>query len=212
MATVVAVVAFVAVAHTPLGRPVLGWLRGAPGCPIGGELDPATAAAVRADLTGPLRGDADAPSNTVLGGLDIGEASREDVQRWAAEHDLRCTPTTQRCTGTLLGIEGTVVLHFDETRLLDVEVSARSPDAARALAIADVLDGAVGHGARPWRAQGAMSPDALAAAPLRQSRREYRFTQRRAEVRATNLGPRGYLVRGFAQSMPDAEPGGDSIR
>ena len=44
----------VGVAHTPLGRPILGWLSGVPGCPIGAPLDAEAAAAVRAQLTAPL--------------------------------------------------------------------------------------------------------------------------------------------------------------
>ncbi len=198
---------FVGAAHTPWGRPMLGWLQGAPGCPIGDELDPAVAAAVRAQLTAPLAGEAAGAASEVLRGLLPGEDSRADAQRWSVNNELRCTPSAallqDRCEGELLGHPGArVMLQYDDARLLDVEVSFRSADADAAFAMARSLEAELGRGTAAWHTQGAMDADALATGPLSQTRREYRFTNLRTEVRATNLGPRGYLVRGFAQSLP----------
>jgi len=200
-----AFVAFVGVAHTPLGRPMLAWLQGAPGCPIGAELDPEAVAAVRARLTAPLRDESAEASSPVLGGLEPGQSSRGDVHRWSEHHGLRCSDTAARvetCRGALLGVErATVVLRFADDRLLDVEVAARTDGAAGALAIAETLDAQLGRGVPAFRADGANDASALRRGPLSQHRREYRFSDLRAEVRATNLGPRGFLVRGFAQSL-----------
>ena len=203
---VAAFIGFVGAAHTPWGRPMLGWLQGAPGCPIGAELDPAAAAAVRAQITAPLAGKA-TEASPVLSGLQPGETSRADARRWTTRHGLRCAPmiasAQDRCEGELLGHDGaSVVLHYDDARLLDVEVSFRSTDADAAFAMAQTLDVALGRGPEPWRAQGATDAAALALGPLSQTRREYRFFDLRTEVRATNLGPNGYLVRGFAQALP----------
>lgn len=203
---VAAFIGFVGAAHTPWGRPMLGWLQGAPGCPIGAELDPAEAAAVRAQITTPLSGDA-TEASAVLHGLQPGETSRADARRWTAEHGLRCAPMIasrqDRCEGDLLGHDGaSVVLHYGDVRLLDVEVSFRSSKSEAAFVMAQTLDVALGRGAEPWHTQGVTDAAGLAGGPLSQMRREYRFADLRTEVRATNLGPNGYLVRGFAQALP----------
>ncbi len=203
-------VGVVGVAHTPWGRPMLGWLQGAPGCPIGAELDPAAAAAVRAQLTAPLVGPEHGASIPVLGGLLPGQSTRAQARAWSVAHGLRCTTNLShqdRCGGVLLGRDDAqVVMRYDDARLLDVEVSFRSPDAQGAFSMAQTLDAELGRDAEPWRAQGATDSEALAMGPLAQSRREYRFSDLRTEVRATNLGRRGYWVRGFAQALT----GGDA--
>lgn len=205
---VAALVGFVGAAHTPWGRPMLAWLQGAPGCPIGAELDPDVAAGVRAQLTAPFAQEDRGGSAPVLRGLHPGSNTKADARAWSSRHGLRCATTTvssqDRCDGELLGRAGVnVVMHYDDARLLDVEVSFRSADATTAFAMAQALDTALGRGAEPWTTQGAADAAALAQGPLSQTRREYRFSDLRTEVRATNLGPRGYLVRGFAQALPE---------
>ena len=198
---VAALFAFVGVAHTPLGRPMLAWLRGAPGCPVGGQLDAEATAAVRARLTTPMIEPGAAAAGELLGGLQPGRSTREDVRRWSEHHGLRCSDPAH-CEGTLPGLaQASVVLHFAGERLLDVEVTARTEAPDDALAAAVALDTALGQGAKPYRADGADDPQSLSRGPLSQRRREYRFADLRTEVRATNLGPRGYLVRGFAQAL-----------
>jgi hypothetical protein len=184
---------------------MLAWLRGAPGCPIGAELDPEAMASVRAQLTESLADPNAERSEPVLGGLQPGRSSRQDVARWSDEHGLRCAELggeQQECRGALLGAaDAHVALHFAGDRLLDVEVSVRTQEPGAALEVAAAMDDGLGRNARPWRAEGASTAAGLGRAPLSQRRREYRFADLRAEVRATNLGPRGFLVRGFAQSV-----------
>ncbi|MCR9161060.1 MAG: hypothetical protein ACE37F_11535 [Nannocystaceae bacterium] len=176
---------------------MLGWLRGAPGCPIGAELDPEAMASVRAQLTGALADPDAGPSGPVLGGLRPGVSSREDVARWSDVQGLQCGPLMHECRGALFGAaQARVSLRYAGDRLLDVEVSARTDEPDAALRIADAMGAGLGRQADPWRADGA-----LGRAPLSQRRREYRFDDLRAEVRATNLGARGFLIRGFAQSL-----------
>ena len=198
---VAALFAFVGVAHTPLGRPMLAWLKGAPGCPIGAELDAEATAAVRARLTAPMIEPDGAAASDLLGGLHPGRSTREDVRRWSEHHGLRCSDPAH-CEGTLPGLaQASVVLHFAGERLLDVEVTARTQAPGDALAAAVALDDELGQGAVPYLADGDDDPQSLGRGALSQRRREYRFADLRTEVRATNLGPRGYLVRGFAQSL-----------
>ena len=204
-AVTTAFVAFVGVAHTPWGRPMLGWLRGAPGCPIGAELDPEAMASVRAQLTESLADPDAGRSGPVLGGIHPGVSSRKDASEWSRANGLRCAsvePQLDECRGALLGAEDArVALRYREDRLLDVEVSVRTDEPALALRVADAMDDGLGRRAEPWRADGVTTAAALGRAPLSQRRREYRFSDVRAEVRATNLGARGFLVRGFAQSL-----------
>lgn len=204
-AVATAFVAFVGVAHTPWGRPMLGWLRGAPGCPIGAELEPEVMASVRAQLTEPLADPDAGVAGPVLGGLKPGASSRDDAAQWSEARGLRCAsvaPQRDECHGTLWGAaDARVALRFADDRLMDVEVSVRTREPSAALRVADAMDDGLGLRAQPWRAEGVSTAEALGRAPLSQRRREYRFADVRAEVRATNLGRRGYLVRGFAQSV-----------
>lgn len=184
---------------------MLGWLRGAPGCPIGAELDPEAMASVRAQLTESLADPHAGASGPILGGLAPGVSSREDAAKWSDEQGLRCTsvtPQLDECKGALLGAsDARVALRFADDRLLDVEVAVRTDEPTVALKVADAMDDGLGGRAKPWLAEGVSTPAALGRAPLSQRRREYRFADVRSEVRATNLGTRGFLVRGFAQSL-----------
>ncbi len=63
-----AFVAFVGVADTPWARPMLGWMLGMPGCPIGAELDDAARARAREKVLAALPGPEPARSRRVFDG------------------------------------------------------------------------------------------------------------------------------------------------
>lgn len=196
----IAFVALVGVAHTDLGRPLLALLRGAPGCPIGAEVDPEGWARARARVTASLRGDSPSPSRSVLD-VELG-ATRTEVLAWANDRELRCTALTERLQCPDPVLDGAIRFGFDPQGILvDVERSVRTDRPEHALAAADGLQRDLAATTPPTRVRGRDTVAYLSAGALRQTEREYRFSDMRARVTATNLGARGYLVRGVYQAL-----------
>ena len=201
----VAAVAVIGVAHTPMGRPLLAYIPGFSSvCPIGAELDPVQRAQARAEATRGLRTDTPAPSHRVLA-FELGQTSKDDVRGWARDAGLRCEEALRwTCSGHRLeGLEATVSFGFDpQGRLLEVEQRARVSDAADASAATVALARHVESNVGPATLErGRMDAGYLAAAPLRQHLREFRFADLRARVSTTNLGERGFAVRSVHQAL-----------
>lgn len=218
--SVAAFVAVVGVAHTPWGRPLLGYLSFLgmtgqnAGCPIGAGVDPEVATQLRAQTLEPMRGVTPSPSRRVLA-FELGDSRRADVLAWAQQHGLECgaparastTSTALRCTGLELdGTDATATVHFAfgvDDRLLDVERSARVVDVDVALALASTFErdiaGSSGMAAASRR--GEPTAGYLARGPLSQSAVEFRFDDMRAQVIVTNLGSGAYSIRDLHQAL-----------
>lgn len=200
-----AAVAVIGVAHTPVGRPLLAYLPGFSSvCPIGAELDPLQRAQARAQATERLRTDTPAPSHRVLA-FELGDTSKEEVRAWVRDTGLVCEEALRwTCTGhRLAGLEATISFGFDpDGQLLEVEQRARVSDAraasAATVALATGLESEVGPATLR---RGQSDARYLAAAPLRQHLREFRFADLRARVSTTNLGERGFAVRSVYQAL-----------
>jgi hypothetical protein len=208
----VSVLSFVAVvgfAHTPMGRPLLGYMgflgmNGMnSGCPIGAELDPARAAELRAASLEPLRGVTPSASRRVLG-FELGTSQRDEVITWSRDQGLDCNApprqakgTSLRCTGFRLpGTSALASVNFSfdpEGRLLDVEL-------ATALASELEVEIAQNSGELSSR-QGELTAAYLSRGPLSQSTAEYRFHDMRAQVIVTNMGDGAFSIRGLHQGL-----------
>jgi len=205
----VAFVAVVGVAHTDFGRPLLRYIPGMGACP----LDVATLTAedrmrVRGEQLAALAGAGEARSRTVLA-FELGTTTRTDVDAWASSHALQCAPGRSlalRCEdvpASALGDRGfdEVSFEFDTAGvLLTVESSGLAADAASAaeyVARRDVsLRAALGE---PTIVHGDAVAASVSRGPLAQISREFRRSDVRARVIATNLGRGRYGVREFHQ-------------
>lgn len=204
-----AFVAVVGVAHTDFGRPLLRYIPGMGACP----LDVRTLTAedrmrVRGEQLAALAGEGEARSRTALA-FELGTTTRSDVDKWALAHELECTPGRSlalRCEdvpATALGERGfdEVSFEFDGAGvLLTVEGSGRAADAASAAAYVasrDVsLRATLGE---PTVVHGDAIETAVSRGPLSQISREFRRSDVRAQVVATNLGRGRYGVREYHQ-------------
>ncbi|PRQ00478.1 hypothetical protein [Enhygromyxa salina] len=216
--SVLSFVAIVGVAHTPWGRPLLGYLSFLgmngmnSGCPIGAELDPARAAELRAASLEPLRGATPSVSRRVLG-FELGTSRRDEVLTWSRDQGLECSPPPRqpnssdlRCTGLQLrgtDTRGSVNFSFDpEDRLLDVERAVRVGDAGLATELGSELEVEIAQNSGALSSRhGELTAGYLSRGPLSQSAAEFRFEDMRAQVIVTNMGDGAFSIRGIHQSL-----------
>lgn len=205
----VAFVAVVGVAHTDFGRPLLRYVPGMGACP----LDTATLTAedrirVRGEQLAALAGEGEARSRVALA-FELGTTTRADIDVWATAHELHCAPGRSlalRCDDVPAAALGErsfdeVSFEFDTTGvLLTVESSGHAADAASAaeyVARRDIsLRAVLGE---PTIVHGDAVAASVARGPLSQISREFRRSDVRAQVMATNLGRGRYGVREFHQ-------------
>lgn len=198
--------------HTPAGRPLLAKLAGK-ACPFGREkLEPVRREALRREGLGKFaKIERSAPVRSALG-FELGSARRADVTKWAAEHRLGCRAEAQGAglacdavPGGLVGETGahvgSLTFRFDpRERLVAVLRMVRTPDAARAVALAEEEQSKLrDRFGTPTRAFGELSVASLEKGALRQARAEYRYRDFSTFASVTNLGHASYLVTEEAQ-------------
>jgi hypothetical protein len=204
-----AVVAMI-VLHLPPVRRVLaahGHTGGAL-CPLGYGAAAANPAAERAHNAA-LRGDSPARERPALGfALDVTTVA--DLERWARSHDVACQTRhggTQVECGEVAGplVPGDLALTSvmfamnSHGTLASIKTTRRSREVAPvASAFSAVTHQLTSRAGVPMAEDGSAAPDVLASATLRQASVEYRFTNYRAVVRATNLGDGFALTESYA--------------
>jgi len=198
----VAVVAMIAI-HLPLVRRALA-ARGQTGgalCPFGyGDATAASRAAQHAHVAA-LRGAAPAHARPALGfALDV--TTTADLERWARDRGAACET---KHGGTLVecaqvpaasvpgaGDLGLTRVWFElgsRGTLASIKTVRRDRAVAPVASAFAAIEGALTDQAgAPAHADGSAAPDALGNGTLRQAMVEYRFTDYRAVVRATNMG------------------------
>ncbi|AKT41590.1 hypothetical protein [Chondromyces crocatus] len=218
-------VALIGFAHTKHGRPLLAFLRGAPGCPVGMDLklSPAEQEQLRAQVLASVRTAERASSRPALGFL-LDATTRDDVARWAADHGIRCEPAKRgaalRCAdvpAAALVVEGDaaaspahpgavdgLMLFFDgHARLIAVDASRSQLSAEAATDLVEArrasLSAMVGP---PALESGVADADYLKGGALRRVSSEFRFSDYRVQLSATNLGQK-VVVREQYQSIPN---------
>ena len=210
-ALAVAVLAVTAM-HLPLAR---RWLaaRGPTGgavCPFGygGAPTDAGRAAQRQHLAS-LRGAAIARERPALG-FALDRTTAADLARWAAAHGVRCEPrhagTLVECTAVpgavvpgagALGFTSLVFQLGDDGTLAAIRAVRRDRDAGIVAAAFAAQEHQLTERAGAPVTRGGAT-DTLAGATLRQAMVEYRFTDYRAVVRATNMGDGFVLTEEYA--------------
>lgn len=209
VALVVLGVAVIGFAHTERGRPLLRYIPGMGACPLGyDELTADQRARVRGELLTPLVGERAATSHRALA-FELGRTTTDEVTAWATAHAVACGPgrkTGLRCTAVPAGALDQVAA-FDELafefsadgRLVGLTGSASLTDATRVadyVAARDVtMRSQLGE---PIERRGDARPEALNG-PLAQISREYRSSDMRAKVMATDIGHGRFTVREFHQ-------------
>jgi hypothetical protein len=199
----------VALAHTALGRPLLGLLRGAPGCPVSLDaVDPAKLEAFRSRQLREHRGVL-APAGHPALHFELGTTRRADVLSWQARTHASCRSlhkdTVLRCAGVpaaALDQPGASTidnlhLQFDqEQRLVAVDLFRAPGDSRSALHWLDTLDrDLTTRVGRATTTLGEWSPSFLEQHALQRVAREYRYLDYVAEVSALHLGDSKVRVR-----------------
>ncbi|HMJ16219.1 MAG TPA: hypothetical protein VK524_32620 [Polyangiaceae bacterium] len=213
LGVLVAFSGLVAFAHTSVGRPLLGWMRGAPGCPV--SLEGGDAKTVEAFRVAHLKREVGAePSrgNPALG-FELGRSDRTSVSSWARASGAACKTLREesvlRCTGfrkadgEALAIDD-AHLQFDARGMLvAADVYRVRTNAAAALAFvrskANLLDAVAGP---HTQSSGPTDSDSLQLQPFSRAAITYKYQRYVAELSATNLADRGIRVRERYSYLP----------
>lgn len=210
----VAVVAMVAI-HLPLVRRALV-ARGQTGgalCPFGyGNPTAATREAQHQHLAA-LRGAAPAHARPALG-FALDTTTTADLERWAHDHGVACETkhggalvecaqvpaAIVPCAGaSSLGLTSVWFELGSRGTLASIKTVRRDHAVAPVAAAFASIEGALTDQAgAPAHADGSAAPEVLANGTLRQAMVEYRFTDYRAVVRATNMGDGFVLTEEYA--------------
>jgi len=203
-------VAVIGFAHTEYGRPLLRYIPGMGACPL--DTAPLTAEdrmRIRGETLAPMAGEQAAGSRRALA-FELGRTTADEVSAWASSHGISCAPGRKlalRCTAVPAEATGQAAA-FDEVsfdfavdgRLLMVEGSASLDDPARAADYVATRDLALrDHLGAPTTSRGAAAPETVTSGPLSQILREFRRSDVRAKVVATNSGQGRFTIREFHQ-------------
>jgi len=202
-------------AHTKHGRPLLALLRGAPGCPVGaGKLSPEQRDAAQVKVLSPLRGAERAAARPAFG-FALERTTRAEVEQWAAQKGVRCEPTKHGLALRCLAVPAAVLAEAEHdvdsllflfdgaSHLVAVDASRAQLSPEEAAHLVEAVTGALAAKAGPPAKQdGEADPDYLTGGSLRRVGAEFRFSDYRAQVSATNLGEKMF-VREQYQSIPD---------
>ena len=205
--------------HVPMlfghGHPVGAHGSGGAGCPFG--FDKATPGATTAAgvPAGPvhhdprLRGNAVAAVRPALGFV-LAETTRAEIERAVAANGGACKPARRELECTNVPVDRgptaqTAWFTFAEGDRLDAVRVVRSAPVAATIgaAFATIEGDLTAHAGAPSQRSGSADPTDLARGALRQASVEYRFANYRAVVRATNVGPSGFVLTEDYQNLVD---------
>ena len=212
---VLAFTGFVGFAHTSAGRPLLAWLRGAPGCPV--SLDGGDARTVEAHRITHLKRELgrDAAGAHPALAFELGRTHRDEVWSWARKRGAACKTLREGSVLRCTRFAGTAApslplddahLQFDAHGILvAADVYRGRTSAERALSFvreqAAMLDAQVG----PRTSSNLdATPDELAQQRFSRVAVGYHYRQYVAELSATNLGERGIRVRERYAYLPSS--------
>lgn len=191
--------------HLPVVQRAMGWTNpdGTGACPFGhgGQR--------LADLIAPPRLGPAARPRAVLG-FTLGATTRDQILAWARDHGVTCAPRRGRaeieCTdvpAALLGggLVGTSAWFEVDPRgvVRAIKTSRRTTDVAHMAGAFDAIAATLtAQAGEPARSVGSAAPHDLARGAFRHAMREYRLTDFRAVVRATNMGDGFVLTESYA--------------
>lgn len=208
--TVALTVLFVAVmgfAHTPWGRPILGWFSGVPGCPLGfDDADPVQTEVFRTNILRKNTAGAAPSRATPALAFDLGRSTRADVETWAKSLGLACESKRQ---GSVLNCPNASAadtasppidelhLQFDpQGTLVAVNVFRKETKGPSAVAfMTERVSGLQQQVGPPTKADGKLDASWLDGGAFHVARQEFRYKDYLAVVSATNMGARGVRLR-----------------
>ncbi|MCB9586598.1 MAG: hypothetical protein H6718_14455 [Polyangiaceae bacterium] len=206
-------VGLIGFAHTKAGRPLLGWLQGAPGCPaLEGQADAAAIEAYRTQTLQKHLADANAEARTTPAlSFSLGKATRDDVQAFAAKHHASCKETASQAALKCEGFDAAaqvsdVYAQFDtEGRLVALDAfSTLAPQAA--VAYFEQRKQALSRDVGPATKQSGVKPvTAELATAYSRSGVEFAYKRYNAKLSVMNFGKRGIQVREQYQWLAPAE-------
>jgi hypothetical protein len=213
-----AFVALAGFAHTPTGRPLLGLLARAGGCPVpmgdGVKATPAERDAYRAKQLLAVRGEVPAKAR-FAGGFVLDGTTRAEAKTAVEGHGATCKAGLSgslTCVGVpaaaLVGYQGTsaddVTFAFDASdKLVGVDVTRFTVDADEASKAYGSLNRQLQETAGPKASEaGTGSSTYLVGGALRQARTDYRFSDYVAYVSATNMGSKFAIRESYRSATP----------
>ncbi len=209
--------AFIGVAHTPWGRPLLqlpllSFMAKQAGCPVG-SIEPAAFEKVRTQRLQGDVGNVAAKSHPALGFV-LGETRRPDVDAWAQREQLECKPgfvaSVLECDNVTPAGAPKIArlrLQFDEqTRLVSVDLFRNEGQAelvARFDQLSRELDDSVGPATTMV---GTPTLAHLKSSPLQTVLRTYSYRNYVAKASLMNFGKRGLRLRETYQWLSALPP------
>jgi hypothetical protein len=197
-------VGVIGLAHTPFGRPLLGYMGMLPGCPVSlDNADPVKAEAFRRAQLQARAGDL-APLGRPALGFELGLARRADVQAWIQNQAGSCSETrggsVVRCEGAKLKGEPDIEdihFQFDQAdRLVAIDLFRKGNCGAQALQHLTQLEKRLSDEVGPaTQRSGESNAEYLDAASMRRVGVEFRYSDYLARLSAMNFGTRGVRVR-----------------
>jgi hypothetical protein len=195
---VAGLVGLIGFAHTPAGRPLLGLLTGAPGCPV--NLEQASPEKVEAYRVSQLsrRVGNETPRSHVALGFELGKTDKAGVSGWIAN---RGTCSEKRAGSVIsctnLGEYRDAHFQFDANqKLVAVDLFHASTDATQSVrnlvALREKLERDVG---KPTLSSGEASTAYLTAGLMRRAAYEFSYREYVGKISALNMGKRGISVR-----------------
>jgi hypothetical protein len=198
-------------AHTPAGKPMLDWIAGRAGCPIGGHIEPAERDAAILTARQVFKGEMPAVSRDALV-FTLGATTSETARAWAEREGIACVeeePGRLRCTdvpSAALGVEMPVadlLVSFDANdRLQGIDVHTGALAADEAVRLVESRREAIAKQAGPATSMaGVATGEWLASGPLQQVSTSFHYADRRAELTATNFGGGRVVLREIHQVL-----------
>lgn len=202
-----------AVMHVP---PVRGWLarnghHGGGLCPLGYSAASAERPERRIARHAAARGELPARGRPALG-FALDATTAPELQRWASGHGVACEARRGGAAVECSNVPGRLVpgaadLAFTSVlfefgargTLEEIHAVRRDGDVGAVASAFAATERTVTAGAgAPARRDGSAAPEVLANGALRQASIEYRFTDYRATLRATNMGDGFVLTEEYA--------------
>lgn len=206
-------VGLIGFAHTPAGRPMLGWLKGAPGCPaLEGNADPAAIEAYRSrTLKKNLANANDDARDTPALSFSLGKSTRQNVQSFAARSGAACKDDANqaalKCTGFAQSTTlSDVYAQFDEEgRLVALDAFSDFPPDAAVRYLKQREEALVASVGPVTGTSGVKPSTEELKQPYARSGIEFEYKRYSAKLSVMNFGSRGTRVREQYQWLAPAE-------
>jgi hypothetical protein len=188
-------------AHTAAGRPLLAWLRGAPGCPVGHRpADPAAVEAFRVRQLARRAGSWRARSHRAQS-FELGVTLLEQVRAWASARGGQCSDDqgTLRCTELRVAGEPPIADLFAAGDangvLVSLDLMRHTASSRAALEQLEVLERRLNESVGPATLALDARNDAALEQRFSRVALDFAYSDYVARLSATRMGPERVVVR-----------------